>query len=96
MAYCASATDIQRCVAFARTHGITPTPRSGGHSYGGYSTGTGLVIDVSRLNTVAADPMTMTAVIGSGTQLIDVYSSSRRGRDASCPPDRARRWASPG
>jgi FAD/FMN-containing dehydrogenase len=73
VAYCATATDVQRCVNFARDHGLTPTARSGGHSYGGYSTGTGLVIDVSRLNTVDGDSDTMTAVIGTGSQLVDVY-----------------------
>ena len=72
VAYCASPTDVQRCVAFARAHGITPVPRCGGHSYGGYSTGTGLVIDVTPMNTVAvtgpsgADG-TATAVVGAGT-----------------------------
>jgi hypothetical protein len=74
VAYCASAVDVQRCLSFARTHGIAPTPRSGGHSYGGYSSGSGLVIDVSRLNTVTTDPSTMAAVIGTGTQLVDVYA----------------------
>ncbi len=73
VAYCASVPDVRRCIAFARAHGVVATPRSGGHSYGGYSTGTGLVIDVSRLNTVTTDTPSMTAVIGSGTQLIDVY-----------------------
>jgi FAD/FMN-containing dehydrogenase len=73
VAYCANATDVQRCLGFARDHGVTATARSGGHSYAGYSTGTGLVIDVSRMNTVVADPQGRSAVIGSGAQLIDVY-----------------------
>jgi FAD/FMN-containing dehydrogenase len=74
VAYCASAPDVARCIAFARDHGVAATPRSGGHSYGGYSTGPGLVIDVSRMNTVSPDPTQMQAVIGSGTQLVDVYN----------------------
>ena len=41
IAYCASASDIQRCVGFARQHGLAVAARSGGHSYGGYSTTTG-------------------------------------------------------
>jgi FAD/FMN-containing dehydrogenase len=73
VAYCAGASDVRRCIAFARDHGIVATPRSGGHSYGGYSTGTGLVIDVSRMNTVTTDTTAMSAVIGAGTQLVDVY-----------------------
>ncbi len=47
VAYCASPADVQRCVAFARAHGITPVPRCGGHSYAGYSTGPGSSIDVT-------------------------------------------------
>ncbi|HEY5250799.1 MAG TPA: FAD-dependent oxidoreductase [Acidimicrobiales bacterium] len=73
IAFCASAADVRRCVTFARDHGIAATPRSGGHSYGGYSTGPGLVIDVSPMNIVTADRASMTAVIGAGTQLVDVY-----------------------
>jgi hypothetical protein len=74
VAYCATASDVQRCVDFARDHGLVPTPRSGGHSYGGYSTSTGLVIDVSAMNTVRSDGASMRAVIGTGAQLIDVYA----------------------
>ncbi len=73
IAFCATTTDVQRCVTFARHHGVAATARSGGHSYGGYSTGSGLVIDVSLLNTVTTDTAAMTAVIGAGTQLVDVY-----------------------
>ena len=74
VAYCASATDVRRCLAFAVDHGVGVTARSGGHSYGGYSTGTGLVIDVSPMNTVTADTASLTAVVGTGAQLIDVYA----------------------
>jgi FAD/FMN-containing dehydrogenase len=74
IAYCATPADVQRCVAFARTHGVAISPRSGGHSYGGYSTGTGLVIDVSPMNVVRPDPALSRATIGAGTQLVDVYS----------------------
>jgi FAD/FMN-containing dehydrogenase len=73
VAYCASASDVQRCVGFARDHGLVPTPRSGGHSYGGYSTSTGLVIDVSAMNTVMSVGAPARAVIGTGAQLVDVY-----------------------
>jgi hypothetical protein len=48
--------------------------RSGGHSYGGYSTGTGLVVDVSRLDGVAVDAPGKTATVGAGARLIDVYN----------------------
>jgi FAD binding domain/Berberine and berberine like len=72
IAYCASAADVQRCVAFASEHHLPIAARSGGHSYGGYSTSTGLVVDVTTMKTVSIDRGT--ATIGSGARLIDVYS----------------------
>ncbi len=78
VAYCASPADVQRCVAFARAHGITPVPRCGGHSYGGYSSGEGLVVDVTPMHTVtvqgSAGPAGVSgAVVGAGTLLVDLY-----------------------
>ena len=72
--YCANAADVVKAVRWARRHGIHVVARAGGHSYGGYSTTTGVVLDVGRLNavTVAADGRT--AVVGAGAQLIDVYA----------------------
>ena len=75
IAYCASSTDVQRCLAFARRFNVPFTPRSGGHSYAGYSTSTGLVIDVTHMNTVTVNTSANTATIGAGARLIDVYNS---------------------
>ena len=93
VAYCASATDVQRCVDFARTHGIGPVPRCGGHSYGGYSSGPGLVIDVTPMGTVSVSggPATTAprAVVGAGTLLVDLYDQLARSGvlvpGGSCP-----------
>ncbi|MFC4531642.1 FAD-binding oxidoreductase [Sphaerisporangium dianthi] len=71
VAYCANPSDVAECLAFARRLGVPVTSRSGGHSYAGWSTGTGLVIDVSRMNTVRAS--SGRAVVGAGAQLVDVY-----------------------
>jgi FAD/FMN-containing dehydrogenase len=49
IAHCANASDVARSITFAREHGLALAARSGGHSYGGYSTTTGLVVDVSRM-----------------------------------------------
>jgi FAD/FMN-containing dehydrogenase len=81
-ALCQSASDVQRCIAFARRHGLELAAHSGGHSYAGYSTCSGLVIDVSRLDSVktpgvganAGSAAPQTATVGAGTNLIDVYS----------------------
>jgi hypothetical protein len=73
IAYCASAADVQRCVGFAQAHGVPLAARSGGHSYAGYSSSSGVIIDVSSLNTVAPGNG-RSATVGAGAQLIDVYS----------------------
>ena len=49
--------------------------RSGGHSYGGYSTGQGIVIDVSRLDAITVNAVRTQATIGAGSRLIDVYDA---------------------
>ncbi len=72
--YCANAGDVEKTILWARTYGVHVVPRSGGHSYGGYSTTSGVIIDVSRLNQIHVAPGAKTAVIGAGAQLIDVYS----------------------
>ena len=48
--------------------------RNGGHSYGGWSAGSGLVADISKLNTIAVDTSSMTAKVGAGALLVDVYT----------------------
>lgn len=73
IAYCASPSDVQRCVDFARSNNLPFAARSGGHSYGGYSTSTGLVIDVTRMSAVSIG--SGTAIVGAGARLIDVYSA---------------------
>ena len=74
VAMCGNPSDVQRCLGFSRDHALDPIARSGGHSYGGYSTGTGLVIDVSAMGGVAYNSARATATVGSGARLIDVYS----------------------
>ena len=75
IAYCAAPADVQACLAFVRQFALPCTPRSGGHSYAGYSTTTGLVIDVSHMNTVTVNTGNDTATIGAGTRVIDVYGT---------------------
>ncbi len=75
IAYCTTPADVQACIAFARRFGLPLAPRAGGHSYAGYSTTTGLVVDVSRMNAVTVDVGTRTAIVGAGTRLIDVYAT---------------------
>ncbi len=73
IAYCASPADVQRSIAFARSHDLPFAARSGGHSYAGYSTSSGLVIDVTSMATVST--RSSSATIGAGARLIDVYTA---------------------
>ena len=86
--FCESLADVQRTVRWARKHAIRIVPRSGGHSYGGYSTTDGVIVDVSRLNGIRLDAANR-AVVGAGARLIDVYDALwQHGRTVpagSCP-----------
>ena len=87
VARCVSAADVRECVVFARRSAVPLAVRSGGHSYGGYSTGAGLVIDTRPMN--AVDVGAGDARVGAGAQLVDVYSAlAARGLGiaaGSCP-----------
>ncbi len=73
VARCTSSAEVRECVLFARRYGIPLAIRSSGHSYGGYSTGSGLVIDTRPMNTVEVGANDVR--IGAGAQLIDVYAA---------------------
>jgi FAD/FMN-containing dehydrogenase len=75
IATCASAADVSRCVRYAADTATALHLRSGGHSYGGWSTGQGLVIDVGGLSSVVVDTASGTARIGAGARLAGVYSA---------------------
>ena len=84
------AKDVMAAIAWAGRRGVAVVPRSGGHSYAGYSTGDGvLVLDVRRLNAIQVHGRSQKATIGPGAQLIDVYMRlARRGVTVpagSCP-----------
>ncbi|MEV0324270.1 FAD-binding oxidoreductase [Streptomyces sp. NPDC050658] len=72
VAYVANADDIRTTMKYARAHDVPISIRNGGHSYGGWSSGTGrLIIDVSKLNKIRAGGGA--ATVGAGAKLIDVY-----------------------
>jgi hypothetical protein len=78
IAFCESLSDVQKTVRWARKHNVHVVPRSGGHSYGGYSTTTGVIVDVSRLHAVslAADGR---AVVANAREHPDLYWALRGG-----------------
>jgi len=84
----ASVQDVQRTVNWARRNRIPIVARSGGHSYAGYSTTTGVVVDLSNFSAVRVLG-TGVAQVGAGARLIDLYSTlANRGLTVpggSCP-----------
>ena len=72
IAYCRSPHDVATCLAFVRKFGVRVAARSGGHSYAGWSSTSGLIVDVTRMAGVTVSGST--ATVGAGTRLIDLYS----------------------
>lgn len=64
IARCADEADVVTCVRWCNENGVSPVARGGGHSYAGYSTTTGLMIDLRRLNAVQVDRRQSTVVSG--------------------------------
>jgi hypothetical protein len=73
IAYCQHADDVRTCLEFAQHNGIAAHVRSGGHSMGGWSTGEGLVIDLSRLNQVSVGESTVR--LGAGTRSLEALDA---------------------
>ncbi|WP_141577894.1 FAD-binding oxidoreductase [Actinomadura sp. WMMA1423] len=82
IAYCETPQDVSECLAFATVKRMPVAVRCGGHSYAGWSTGTGLVIDVSPMDAVKRDGDR--ADVGAGTRLIDLYDELA-GKGVSVP-----------
>ena len=75
IALCTSPADVAACVRFSAAGGAPLRLRSGGHSYGGWSSGEGLVADVTRMSAVDVDAAGGSVRIGAGARLADVYAA---------------------
>jgi len=73
IAQVASTEDVAACVRWAAETGTPLRVRAGGHSYGGWSSGPGLVIDLRALQQVQVSGRT--AHVGGGALLAHVYGS---------------------
>src|SRR5207237_6883479 len=73
VAYCEAPADVQASIRFARDQGISVRTRSGGHNYRGWSTGEGLVVDVSRIRHATVG--TSTVRTGPGLASIDALAA---------------------
>ncbi|MGH3154451.1 MAG: FAD-binding oxidoreductase, partial [Streptosporangiaceae bacterium] len=87
VAYCRNPHDVSTCLAFVRRYRVPVAARCGGHSYAGWSSTSGLIVDVTRMAGVSVSGST--ATVGAGTRLIDVYNGlDAHGRavpGGSCP-----------
>jgi FAD/FMN-containing dehydrogenase len=73
IAFCVNEADVGVCLKFAQDNDLKTSVRSGGHSYGGYSTTTGLIIDVSRLSQVTVSGGTV--LLGPGAENTKILST---------------------
>lgn len=75
IAQCASPEDVRTSLLWAQDNAVPLVARSGGHSYAGYSTTTGLLIDLTRMNTGTV--LGSRATFGGGARNLDVESVLR-------------------
>ena len=84
VAYCKQNADVAACLSFVTKFKLPVRERSGGHSYGGWSSvNSGLIIDVSEMNSMKFGTNTVT--VGTGIDLINFYG----GLAAGARPSRA-------
>lgn len=72
--YCKNRQDVQTAVKWALCKKVPIRIRSGGHNHEGFSTGFGLIIDVSSMKKVEIDHITNRATIQPGITGGELYS----------------------
>lgn len=72
--YCQNTQDVQNAVKWARCHQIPIRIRSGGHNHEAFSTGTGMVIDVSEMKKLQVDKAASVATVQPGLTGQELYS----------------------
>jgi FAD/FMN-containing dehydrogenase len=73
IARCMNADDVSAAILWARKTGIKLITRSGGHSYAGYSTTDGLMIDMTLMNAVTFDPASGIVTVAGGARNDRIY-----------------------
>jgi FAD/FMN-containing dehydrogenase len=79
VARCADETDVVTCIQWCNENGVSPVGRGGGHSYAGYSTTTGLLVDIRRLNSVLVDKHKGSVVCGGAALNNDFFVATENG-----------------
>jgi hypothetical protein len=72
IAQCKTPHGVSLAVQWARQHDFPLASRGGGHSYEGFSSCPGIMIDVRKMDAVVIDSATQTARVGAGALLGDV------------------------
>ncbi|AVK77421.1 FAD linked glycolate oxidase [Pandoravirus macleodensis] len=85
--YAHSAEDVRRALAWTADHNVPFSVRSGGHSVEGYSTTTGVVIDLSRLDGLEVSPDAREVAIQAGSLIGPTYLRLQNG-DQGTPETR--------
>jgi FAD/FMN-containing dehydrogenase len=67
--------DVRRLVDWSRTTGVALAARSGGHSYGGYSTTTGVVVDLTQFGGIHYAQASGTVSVGAGVRVADLFTT---------------------
>src|SRR5262245_15385674 len=79
---CRTPGDVAEAISFAQMSGLPISIRSGGHCFAGRSSGQGVVVEVSLMNTVSVSAGV--ATIGAGARLGQVYDELND-RDLTIP-----------
>ena len=72
IAYCVVESDVSIALNFVRQLNLEFCLRSGGHCTAGFSSGPGILIDVSNLNSIVVDAEARTVVVGCGVKFGDL------------------------
>ena len=87
IAMCTTDADVQLCLRWARDHREVFAIRCGGHSYAGFSTTTGLLIDVKPMNKISFDLSKGIAVVQAGATNQHI-ANALNGTDFAIPSGR--------
>ena len=77
IARCRTSGDVAQAILWCREHDVPLAARSGGHSYAGFSTTRGLMIDVGSMNAAKFNPAEGTVTIDGGARNGDLYRALR-------------------
>ncbi len=80
IAQCLDAEDVGAAIGWCREYRVPLITRAGGHSYAGFSTTTGLMIDVRALKSTRYNPATQEVTVQGGALNSDVYAALRAAR----------------